>query len=158
MQEDIKFKEIGKKTPYKVPDGFFEQVSEKTLLKAKKREQNRRKNLVLWRTMAVVASLAAIFILGYFIPRLDLKPDSNRIAQDNQPSEQPMIQQKQQITIIPSVAEKKKVVPEKVTEKAIAVENDTEDVSDVLAELSDEELLQLSVMYKTDPFIAELSQ
>lgn len=158
MQEDIKFKEIGKKTPYKVPDGFFEQVSEKTLLKAKKREQNRRKNLVLWRTMAVVASLAAIFILGYFIPRLDLKPDSNRIAQDNQPSEQPMIQQKQQITIISSVAEKKKVVPEKVTEKPIIVENDTEDVSDVLAELSDEELLQLSVMYKTDPFIAELSQ
>lgn len=158
MQENNEFPGIGKKTPYKVSDGFFEQISEKTLLKAKQREQNRRKNLILWRTMAVAASMAAVFFLGYIISGPDIKQESNQLVQNNQPVEQQIIGQKQEIAKKPTVAEIRKVEPEKVTEKIIAEMNDTEVIGDVLADLSDEELLQLAAMYKIDPFIGESEQ
>jgi hypothetical protein len=153
MKEDIEFQEIGRKTSYKVPDGFFEQVSEKTLQKAKQREQNRRKSIVLWRTVAVAASLAAVFLIGYFNQDPDLKTESNLIVQEKQRVEQPVIQ-KQEITKQPELAEIRKAVPEKIITK----DNGTEVIGDVLADLSDEELMQLAAMYKTDPFISESGQ
>ena len=67
MKADNEFDGIGKKTTYKVPDGFFEHISERTLSKAKQRELKRRKTLMLWRTVAVAASLSAIAILGYYM-------------------------------------------------------------------------------------------
>lgn len=158
MKENIDFQGIGKNTPYKVPAGFFETVSENILQKAKQREQNRRKNLILWRTMAVAASMAAVFFLGYIISGPDIKQESNQLVQNNQPVEQQIVGQKQEITKKPTVAEIRKAEPEKVPEKIIAEENYTEAIGDVLADLSDEELLQLAAMYKTDPFINESEQ
>jgi len=49
----------------------------------------------------------------------------------------------------PEVAEIKKVAPEKVLEKIEEKEINAEDIGDVLADLSDEELVQLAAMYKT---------
>jgi len=152
MKEDDLFKEIGKKMPYKVPDGFFDQISERTLQKAKQREKKHRNNSTLLKTVAVISSMAALFLLGYFIIRFDFKPETNEMAIDIQPTKQSIIKQKQNIAVSSSVAEKKEMVSEKIIEKNIELENGTEDISDVLAELSDEELLQLSLMYKNDPF------
>jgi hypothetical protein len=151
--EDDEFQEIGKETTYKVPDGFFENISEKTLLKAKEREQNREKIRVLWRTVAVTATMAAMVLLGYFIFEPDNKPATNLIVQNKQPVEQPVIHE-QEISKQPEVAEVKKTEPEKTNLK----ENSTEVLSDVLTDLSDEELLQLAAMIKTDPFISESAQ
>jgi hypothetical protein len=152
MKEDDLFKEIGKEMPYKVPDGFFDQISERTLQKAKQREKKHRNNSTLLKTVAVISSMAALFLLGYFIIRFDFKPETNEMAIDIQPTKQSIIKQKQNIAVSSSVAEKKEMVSEKIIEKNIELENGTEDISDVLAELSDEELLQLSLMYKNDPF------
>lgn len=157
MNENNEFQEIGKNTSYKVPAGFFEQISGKALLKAKQRELLRRRKLVLWKTVAVAASLVAVFLLGYFIPDNHIKLESKQTVITNQSAELPIIQN-QEITKQIVVTEIGKTDPEKVSEKIIAVETDAEEIGDVLADLSDDELLQLAAMFKTDPFISESAQ
>ncbi|MDP3434559.1 MAG: hypothetical protein Q8T04_16585 [Bacteroidota bacterium] len=157
MDESNEFHEIRKNVPYKIPAGFFEKVSEKTLLKAKQREQLRKNKIMIWRTVAVAASLAAVFFLGYFIPDHDKKLEINPIVMDNTPVEQQLIQN-QEITKQITVTEIGKTGSEKVSEKIIAEETDDEEIDDVLADLSDEELMQLAAMFKTDPFISESAQ
>jgi len=156
MEPTDEFRDFGKKLPYQEPAGFFEQLSEKTLQQAKLREQNRRKSLVLWRTVAIAASLSALAILGYYMFEPE-KPVTNQTVQEQQPVEPPQLKN-QAIIKQPEVAEIKKVAPEKVFEKIEEKEINTEDIGDVLADLSDEELVQLAAMYKADPFISESEQ
>lgn len=153
MEPTDEFRDIGKKLPYQAPAGFFEQLSEKTLLQAKRREQNRRKSLVLWRTMAVSASLSALALLGYYLFEPE-KPELHQIVQEKQPIEQPQIIN-QEPTKQPEVAKKNNATPEKVPETVAANEPNAEEIADILANLSDEELSQLAAMYKADPFISE---
>ncbi len=153
MEPIDEFRDFGKKLPYREPTGFFDQISEKTLVHAKQREQSHRKIMVLWRTVAVAASLSALALLGYFM----LEPEKivkNPVVLDKQSIEQQLIL-KQEIIKQPKVAEMKEAVPGKVPEKIDAKEIDTEDIGDVLADLTDEELSQLAAMYKTDLFISE---
>ena len=157
MNENNEFQEIGKNTPYKVPAGFFEQVSEKTVLKAKQRELRRRRKLVLLRNVSVAASLAAVFLLGYFIPDTDIKVESKQTVITNQSAERPIIQNTE-ITKQSTVTEIGKTVPEKVPDRTIAVETNSEEIDDVLADLSDDELLQLAAMFTTDPIVSESAQ
>lgn len=158
MQENNEFPEIGKKTHFKVPVGFFETVSDNTLLKAKQRALSRRKRLVLWRTVTVAASLAALLFLGYNISDSGIKKESTLIVSDNQPVEQNTILQKPEPVIAMEIAEISKTDPEKVPEKIMSEVTDTEVIGDVLADLTDDELLQLAAMYKSDPFISESDQ
>ena len=156
METTDEFRDFGKKLPYQEPAGFFDKLSERTLQEAKRREQNRRKTVVLWRTMAVAASLSALAFLGYFMFEPE-KPVNNQIVLEQQPVENPQL--KNQMTIKqPEIAAIKKAISEKVPEKIVAKENDSEEITDVLADLSDEELLQLAAMYKADPFISESEQ
>lgn len=157
MKQPDEFPEIGKKLPYREPAEFFERFSERTLQQAKFREQNRKRSLVLWRTVAVAASVSALALLGYFMFEPEL-PESPQIVQEKQTVELPIIN-KQEITKQPEIGiEIKKEDTEKVPEKFVAEEKDTEEIGDVLADLSDEELLQLAAMYKADPFISESEQ
>jgi anti-sigma-K factor RskA len=167
MKEDVEFQEIGKRTPYKAPDGFFESVSEKTLQRAKRREQSHRKNLTLWRTMAVAASLFAVVSLGYYLsePEITPKTKTDVIVMEKHPDVQLPIVQKPEIDQQSTVNVPKKATPAKVIEipapakeKMLTVENDSEALKDVLADLTDEELLEMDAMYKTDPMIGESEQ
>jgi len=150
MNEDTEFQETGKKTPFKVPTGFFEHISEKTLLKAKQREQNSRKMLIVLRTFAVAASFSAIALLGYFITETE-KPEIKQEVQNKQTEIKDTIQPTKVIDKQITIAEIKKVAPA----KAIIKETHPEEVTDVLSEMSDDELLQLAAIYKSDPFIEE---
>ena len=147
MKYDIEFQDIGKNTPYKVPDGFFEKISGKTLQKSKERELKFRNRIVLWKALAVAASFVALISIGYltFSPRIQM--DSKQTVQNKQSVEQQITPQKQE-----SLDEKT------VPEKQIATKNKTEVFDDVLPDLSDEELLQIAAVYKTDPFIGESEQ
>jgi hypothetical protein len=156
MEPTDEFRDFGKKLPYQEPTGFFDQLSEKTLNQAKLREQHRRKAVVLWRTVAVAASLSALALLGYFMFEPE-RPVNNPIVQEKQSVELQIVP-KQEIPEQPEVAEIKKAAPEKVSEKIVAKENNTEEIADILADLSDEELSQLAAMYKADPFISESEQ
>lgn len=153
MKKNNEFQEIGKRMTYKVPDGFFKQVSEKTLRKAKQREQNHRKSLLLWRTVAVASSLSALALLGYFMFEPG-KPEKNLIVQEKQPVTIQILEQKKEISKQSAVDEIKKVIPENILVK----ENEVEGISDVLADLTDDELLQMAARFKTDPFIGESPQ
>lgn len=156
MEPADEFRDFGKMLPYREPTGFFDQLSEKTLQQAKLREQNRKKSLVLWRTVAVAASLTALALIGYFMTDSE-KPEIQRIVQEKQQVEQtPIVNQ--EIAKQPEVAEVKKDTPEKLPEKIETKETNAEEIGDVLADLSDEELLQLAAMYKADPFISESEQ
>ncbi|BBE20528.1 hypothetical protein AQPE_4722 [Aquipluma nitroreducens] len=157
MKQLDEFPGIGKKLPFREPVGFFERFSEKTLQQAKLREQNRKRSLVLWRTVAVAASVSALALLGYFMFETELA-ESPQIVQEKQPVEQPLIKEPE-IAKQPEIGtEIKKKATEKVPEKFVAEEKDTEEIGDLLADLSDEELLQLAAMYKTDPFMSESEQ
>lgn len=153
MKEDTEFQGIGKKTPYKVPDGFFERISEKTLRKAKQREQNSRKILIALRTFAVAASLSAIALLAYFMTGTE-KIEIKQLVQNKQTEVKDTIRQTEAIAKKITIAEIKKEAPVKTTIK----ETKPEEITDVLSELSDDELLQLAAMYKSDLLIDEAPQ
>jgi len=156
MEPTDEFRDFGKKIPYQEPAGFFEEFSEKTLQQAKRRELSRKKKLVLWRTVTVAASLSGLALLGYFMFEPE-RPEHNSIVFENQSVGQQIIQE-QEITKQPKIAEIEKTIPEKVPEKIEVKEIDNEDIGDVLADLSDEELLEMSAMYKADPFMSESEQ
>lgn len=153
MKEETEFQEIGKNTPYKVPDGFFEKISEKTLRKAKQREQNSRKMLITLRIFAVAASMSAIALLTYYMTGTE-KIEIKQSVQNKQTEVIDTIRQTEAITKKTTIAEIKKVAPVKMSYK----ETKPEEITDVLSELSDDELLQLAAMYKSDLLIDEAPQ
>ena len=153
MKEETEFQEIGKNTPYKVPDGFFEKISEKTLRKAKQREQNSRKMLITLRIFAVAASMSAIALLTYYMTGTE-KIEIKQSVQNKQTEVIDTIRQTEAITKKTTIAEIKKVAPVKMSYK----ETKPEEITDVLSELSDDELLQLAAMYKFDLLIDEAPQ
>ena len=150
MKKDIEFHEIGKETPYRVPEGFFDRISEKTLQNARKREQNRKKNLTLVRAFAVAASLVALAFLGYLKFGAEA-PELKLSAKVEQSAPRQQLEQSPEIVKQASVSEINKTVPEKSNPKI----KETENMSDVLADMTDDELAQLDAMYKSDPFLSE---
>lgn len=150
MKEDTEFEEIGRKSTYKVPDGFFNQVSENTLRKAKHREQSHRKILITLRTFAVAASLSAIALLGYYVSRPE-KSETKIIVQDKQTEAKQIIPQTEVTDKQIIFTEKKKVAPV----NTITKETKPEEITDVLADLSNDELLEMAALYKSDLFIEE---
>ena len=62
MKEEFNFKEVGKRTPYDVPMGFFEEVTQKTLELAKERDKKERHIKIRFRVAALVATAAAAVI------------------------------------------------------------------------------------------------
>lgn len=170
MKEDTEFEKIGRNSPYKVPEGFFEKISERTLLKAKQREQKHRKIILTLRTFAVAASFFAIALLGYFMSESG-KPEEKQIVQTKQieeksnetmqPEKKQIIQQPAKTNKQIAIAEITKVAPVKTdTTEIISAKTEpkeiiTENLTDVLPELSDDDLLQLAAMYKSDLIIDE---
>jgi hypothetical protein len=65
--EDLDFKNIGKGTLYTVPEDFFDQITEKTLAEAKRREaaSRRIKRRYLFTALSAVG-VAALIIIGVF--------------------------------------------------------------------------------------------
>ncbi|HET6559502.1 MAG TPA: hypothetical protein VFG54_19420 [Prolixibacteraceae bacterium] len=153
MKEDIEFQNIGKNTLYKAPDGFFEQISERTLQRAKLRQQIQRRNLILLKTLTGAASLAAVVFLGYFLSEPG-KPEQKLVIHQNKPQTEQVMKQKPIVLKEPIAAIQEKDSIEKTSPEV----KSGEDMMDVIADLSDEELMQLAAMYKADPFIEEAIQ
>jgi apolipoprotein N-acyltransferase len=156
MEPTDEFRDFGKKMPYQEPAGFFEQFSEKTLQEAKRRELSRRKSLVLWRTVAVAASLSALALLGYYLVEPE-QPQNNPVVLEQQPVEQSPVKT-QEVIKQTEALEIKGSVPQKAPVKIVAEESSAEEIGDVLADLSDEELMQMAALYQADLFISELEQ
>jgi hypothetical protein len=115
---------------------------------AKQREQNHRKMIITLRTFAVAASLLAFALIGYFT----LKPETKQIVQVKQTEVMQKIPKKAEINEQITFTETTKVAPVKTITKATS----PEELTDILADLSDDELLEMAAVYKSDPFIEEL--
>jgi len=67
MNKDFDFDEIGKRTPFRTPDGFFERMQNETLKRVSK--EKRRKRLYRLRWGVSVALAVAAMVCGFiFLP------------------------------------------------------------------------------------------
>ncbi len=150
MKNNNDFDEILRKSLFKVPPGFFEQISEKTLSKAKQRVHRRRTILITLGTLAVAASMSAIALLGYYRAESP-KIESISIVLGKKGEIKQSDRQTKVIGKPTAPSGIGKVNHSKTETKEIK----PEELSDVLPELTDDELLQVAVAYKSDPFIEE---
>ena len=63
MEKDFDFKEIGKRIPFRTPEGFFERMQAETLKRVA--EEKRRKKLYRLRWGISTALVAAAMICGF---------------------------------------------------------------------------------------------
>lgn len=154
MNTESEFQKVGKKMPYSVPEGFFDQITGKTLDEARQREKIRRKTVLMWRSVAVAASLAALFALGYLV----LSPLSEKNIEQTarNMTSVPQSEVTPQSQEVPAESQPKEDVVQVITDKkAITASPESEEIDDVLSALSNDELLQLAILYKSDIFLEE---
>ena len=141
--------------PYSVPDGFFDRITERTLEEARLREKSRRKHVLIWRSMAIAASLTALIAIGYLVINL-LKPGNTGQAVQNMTSglqEEVKIEEFREVT--DSIPVKNDYADKNTESKSTNRSMNEEGINDVLTSLTDEELLELAAIIKSDMFIEE---
>ena len=67
MKKDFDFDDIGKRTPYRTPDGFFEDVQQKVMERAGVKQQ-RKSHMKL--IISTVITMAAVLIGFLFVIRI----------------------------------------------------------------------------------------
>jgi hypothetical protein len=159
MQDYDEFQQIGKEIPFEVPAGFFESFAEKTLKKAISREHIHKKNNLLRLIFSVAASVALLFYLGlHFKQNPAPIPVPNLIAERTKPTNQSVNKLSRETLNPKNIVELNKVIPEKINEKELTTQEKTEVLRDILSDLSDDDLQQMAIRYKTDAFINESLQ
>lgn len=157
MEPIDEFRNVGKRIPYKVPDDFFGKFPQETLFAAKQRERKSRRILYVWRPLAVAASLAVFAVVGYFMIGPDKLPESQPLVQEAPLNEQNSgikpDEPKQQAMADPGKSGTVKK-SEQIADKLIL----TEKMDEILADMTDDELIQFAAMIKTDPFAIETEQ
>lgn len=82
MNKDFDFDDIGKQTPCRTPDGFFEQMQDKVLKRTLKLQRRKRKVRMI---ISTTLTLAALFIGFLFAPSIrdtetDTTPSSKMLT------------------------------------------------------------------------------
>lgn len=141
--------------PYSVPDGFFDRITEKTLDEIRLREKARRKYVLIWRSMAIAASLTALVAAGYLLLNLSPLGKTGQTAQKITPGLHEEAENGKFSEVISTIPAKKNDDNNKTESEAINGSMNDEGISDVLTSLTNEELLELAAMLKSDMFIEE---
>ena len=169
MKEDFDFDKVGKRMSYKVPSDFFDQITDQTLAEAERRNNVQEKPVLsFWRAMAVAASLAILLTVGYFV-YTGKTADEQIIAVTEQKSQQqphPEASDKpsSEVTALPEGAPvtapsenqaiaattKAPDTAAKTQPQQLAKAEKPETLDDVLANISDEELMLLAAVAETD--------
>ena len=153
MNKEYDFEKIGKKTPYPVPDGFFDAITNQTLEKAKKRERQlkTRKLIFAWSAAASVLVIVSIAILfstrSHYGEQSNLsviRPTETIIGIDSASKVENEIQ-----------AEQKNADTKPEFEPVPG--NSSETLDDLLAEMDETELLQMAELLSGELFIDELA-
>jgi len=173
------FEQIGKKTTYKVPEGFFDQLPEKTLAKARLRERKARQKITLWISMAA-ASVVVVMMLVWpgndQVTPSKIPPLAENIKTDQpepgkatssgvhytatgvtQPVTEGATTVKMQSMVADSIKDKL-VDPASTADLSTANHEPDENIEDLLGKLSDEEVLQMAAIYESDLFIDETNE
>ena len=67
MKKDFDFDDIGKRTPYRTPDGFFEDVQRKVMERAGVKQQRKSHTKLI---ISTVITIAAVWVGFLFVPSL----------------------------------------------------------------------------------------
>lgn len=141
MESKNIFDEIGKKVPYGVPDNFFETITERTLVKARKA---RRKKIWIRTLIPLTAAASVLIIITFNFLSKTQQPVHNEILSKNQ------MDLKQNDIQLDSLKESNKIIIRDTSTKQPKEPNNSvpleseESLESLLAKLSNEELDELS--------------
>lgn len=80
MEKDFDFDNIGKRTPYITPHGFFEDMQRKVLERAEvKQRRKSQMRLVISAVVAMAAMLAGLIFVTFFYQADDIKPSPSNV-------------------------------------------------------------------------------
>jgi ABC-type Na+ efflux pump permease subunit len=169
MEDNFDFDKVGKRMPYKVPEDFFDTITESTLAEAERRNTLKKEATWFnWPAISVAASLVLLLAFGYvfYMNRTEQK---NQVAVLDKPAEKVTpseIVAKAEPndasvpTVVPQITEKaKNQVTAETTNTAIVTKqkpellakaDKPESLDEVLANMSDDELMLLAAVAETD--------
>lgn len=161
MEDQDVFQKIGKRMPYEVPGDFFDKISGETLLKAKNQPTKKGNLRRLFWGITAAASLAGAMFIVFSVAEKDgstavvaqktEQPTPGLPASDSLPQQTAEVK----IPVMPSVEAKKETATKPETKKQLAEAKEDESLNEVLAGLSDDELLQMVAEFQSDPFMGE---
>lgn len=138
------FLRVGKELPYKVPEGFFDAMPERTLQKAKVRLEKRKRRVLFTSGFAVFAAAAAILAFVFLLPNRALKQE-NQLVAVVEPLETTL-----ETPVKSAKLNSKRTFEKIVSAKAPAEVSKEENLEDILKNLSEEDLSELLAEYKAD--------
>jgi hypothetical protein len=169
MEDNFDFDKVGKRMPYKVPEGFFDKITESTLAEAERRNTIKKETTLFnWPAISVAASLVLLLAFGYifYLNRTEQKDQVavlDKPAEKVTPSEIAAKTEKNDPTspnVVPEITEKAKNQVTSETTKTAKVEkhkpelltqaDKPESLDEVLANMSDDELMLLAAVAETD--------
>lgn len=155
MKEEREFEQYGKRLPYQVPDGFFEDISGKTLQLAKRRGKKTKILRLSWLAVGVAASVTLLILF----PTYQDEPVKNSVAAQLAQETPAKIPPKQMEIVEPAIKSTKtnpaRGESAKASNSRSGAIHTNEPITSVLSELSDEELRQIASIYNNDTFLRE---
>ena len=80
MKKEFDFDDIGKRTPYRTPDGFFEDMQRKVMERAGVKQQRKSPmKLIISTVVAIAAMLTGLLFVPSFYRADDVKPSSSNV-------------------------------------------------------------------------------
>ena len=80
MKKEFDFDDIGKRTPYTTPDGFFEDMQRKVMERTGMKQQRKsHMKLVISTAVAIAAMLTGLLFVPSFYQTDDVKPSSSNV-------------------------------------------------------------------------------
>lgn len=151
MNNDFDFEKIGKKTPYSVPDRFFEDITKTTLEKARQRERKLkiRKLLVFYSSAASVLILIAI---GFFL--MTGKPNQSETTIARTFTEEKALQDIQPEEIIKPDTIERQIEDEPEIQSATDISENS--IEKLIAGMSEVELRQLETVLNGELILDEI--
>lgn len=169
MENNFDFDKVGKRMPYKVPEHFFDKIPESTLAEAERRQSIKKEtSWFSWPAMAVAASLVLLLVFGYVFYMNRTVQDTEVAILDEEviPAERAKVAANTEIieppapTVVAPVSEKAETrITTETTKPAkqaipkpaqLAKSDKPESLDDVLADITDEELMLLAAVAETD--------
>jgi hypothetical protein len=158
MEKEFDFSAFGKVNPYKVPDGFFDELPQQTLALAKRRAASHKRITLITVTSVSVAASVALFVAWPFLTNQTL-PTNNTLASNQTPFPIVTAVDSSQVTSVKAPKDSAKVEPK--TEPTPVVKSNSspvaspkkENLDAILAELSTDELMQMADTGDDDNFI-----
>lgn len=154
MNRDSDFYKIGKRMPYQVPEGFFSKITGETLQRARLRDKAERRRMLIIRSLTAAASFIILVVLGLMVFSPVPEKESVPVASKSQPISVEQEVLKDNPPVINHEGLERNPPPQ-ISEEKNDIIQESEKMEDLLASLSDEDLLEWASALKTDYFTDE---